>query len=123
VLSELRGRDLRLALDDFGTGFSSLSYLQRFPLDGLKIDRSFVSSLENETGDGSTIVDAVIRMAAGLGLHLVAEGVETEAQASRLIDLGCTYAQGYLFARPMPAEQVSEYLAAAAAKGHLSPRN
>jgi diguanylate cyclase (GGDEF)-like protein/PAS domain S-box-containing protein len=123
VLSELRGRDLRLALDDFGTGFSSLSYLQRFPLDGLKIDRSFISSLENETGDGSTIVDAVIRMAAGLGLHLVAEGVETEAQASRLIDLGCTYAQGYLFARPMPAEQVSEYLAAAAAEGHLSARN
>jgi diguanylate cyclase (GGDEF)-like protein/PAS domain S-box-containing protein len=115
VLSELRDRDLQLVLDDFGTGFSSLSYLQRFPLDGLKIDRSFVAGLNDETGDGSAIVDAVTRMAAGLNLHLVAEGVETEMQAARLIELGCTYAQGYLFARPMPAEQVSEYLAAAVA--------
>jgi diguanylate cyclase (GGDEF)-like protein len=115
VLSQLRDRELRLVLDDFGTGFSSLSYLQRFPLDGLKIDRSFVSGLDNETPGGAAIVDAVARMAAGLDLHLVAEGVETEAQAARLIDLGCTHAQGYLFARPMPAEQLSEYLAAAAA--------
>jgi EAL domain-containing protein (putative c-di-GMP-specific phosphodiesterase class I) len=109
VLSELRGRDLRLVLDDFGTGFSSLSYLQRFPLDGLKIDRSFVAALDDEL-DGSAIVDAVTRMASGLDLHLVAEGVETETQAARLTELGCPYAQGYLFARPMPAEQVSEYL-------------
>jgi diguanylate cyclase (GGDEF)-like protein/PAS domain S-box-containing protein len=125
VLAELRDRDLQLVLDDFGTGFSSLSYLQRFPLDGLKIDRSFVSGLEIETGGGAPIVDAVTRMAAGLDLHLVAEGVETEAQAARLIDLGCTYAQGYLFARPMPADQISEYLAmgAATAEAHLAATN
>jgi diguanylate cyclase (GGDEF)-like protein/PAS domain S-box-containing protein len=112
VLSELRDRDLRLVLDDFGTGFSSLSYLQRFPLDGIKIDRSFVSGLGDASRDGQAIVDAVIRMAGGLGLHLVAEGVETERHADRLAQLGCSYAQGYLFARPMPADQLSEYLAA-----------
>jgi diguanylate cyclase (GGDEF)-like protein/PAS domain S-box-containing protein len=110
VLSELRDLDLRLVLDDFGTGFSSLSYLQRFPLDGLKVDRSFVSALDNDGADASAIIDAVTRMASGLGLHLVAEGVETEAQAARLAELGCAYAQGYLFARPMSADQVSEYL-------------
>jgi diguanylate cyclase (GGDEF)-like protein/PAS domain S-box-containing protein len=113
VLSDLRDLDLRLVLDDFGTGFSSLSYLQRFPLDGLKIDRSFVAGLGTGGRDGSAIVDAVTRMASGLDLHLVAEGVETETQAARLAELGCTYAQGYLFARPMPAEQASEYLSRA----------
>jgi diguanylate cyclase (GGDEF)-like protein/PAS domain S-box-containing protein len=122
VLSELRDRDLRLVLDDFGTGFSSLSYLQRFPLDGLKIDRSFVSGLDDGSGNGEAIVDAVTRMAAGMGLHLVAEGVETEAQAARLVELGGTYAQGYLFARPMPAGQVTEYLTAAAAAPRIRPR-
>jgi EAL domain-containing protein (putative c-di-GMP-specific phosphodiesterase class I)/DNA-binding ferritin-like protein len=103
VLSELRDHDLRLVLDDFGTGFSSLSYLQRFPLEGLKLDQSFVATLDDEADDGSAIVDAVTRMASGLGLRLVAEGVETETQAARLTELGCSYAQGYLFARPMPA--------------------
>jgi EAL domain-containing protein (putative c-di-GMP-specific phosphodiesterase class I) len=103
VLSELRDHDLRLVLDDFGTGFSSLSYLQRFPLEGLKLDQSFVATLDDEADDGSAIVDAVTRMASELGLRLVAEGVETETQAARLTELGCSYAQGYLFARPMPA--------------------
>jgi diguanylate cyclase (GGDEF)-like protein/PAS domain S-box-containing protein len=116
VLAELRDRDLRLVLDDFGTGFSSLSYLQRFPLDGLKIDRSFVAALEEGTRDGAAIVDALARMASGMSLHLVAEGVETEGQAVRLAELGCTYAQGYLFARPMPADEVSAYLAATSAR-------
>jgi predicted signal transduction protein with EAL and GGDEF domain len=118
VLSELRGRDLRLALDDFGTGFSSLSYLQRLPLDGIKIDRSFVAGLGEHGSNGAAIVDAVARMAAGLDLRLVAEGVETEAQAARLTELGCTYAQGYLFARPLPAEQVPAYLSRAAGVRH-----
>ena len=88
-----------------GTGYSSLSYLTRFPVTSIKIDRSFVAGALHDEG-AATIVRTIIEMAHTLGYVVVAEGVETEAQASMLRALGCEQAQGYLFARPMPAEQL-----------------
>lgn len=105
-LRALRQLDVRLAIDDFGTGYSSLTHLRRYPLDTLKIDRTFVRGVAHNTED-STIVAAVIGMARGLGLDVTAEGVETARQAARLRALGCGYAQGYHFARPQPADDVS----------------
>ncbi len=91
---------VHVALDDFGTGYSSLSYLQRFPVDSLKIDRSFVTGLGTNPGD-TIIVEAIIGLAKTLGLATVAEGVETAEQRDELRALGCTFGQGYLFARPL----------------------
>lgn len=89
------------ALDDFGTGYSSLSYLHQFPLQMLKIDRSFVTALDEDDGSsGTAIVSAILAMAASLDLQVVAEGIETESQRRRLIHMGCRYGQGFLFARP-----------------------
>ena len=100
-----------LVLDDFGTGYSSLAYLNRFPLDALKIDRSFVDALGVEQ-ERTAIVEAIIGMARALALDVVAEGVENEA-SSELRRLGCDYAQGFFFSRPLPAEQISNLLAEA----------
>jgi EAL domain-containing protein (putative c-di-GMP-specific phosphodiesterase class I) len=102
TLEDLRAMGVRLALDDFGTGYSSLSYLRRFALDTLKVDRSFVRDLESDP-HATPLVEAVISMASALGLAVVAEGIETEAQRSQLAALGCRYGQGYLLGRPMPA--------------------
>ena len=102
VLKALKGLGVLLAIDDFGTGYSSLSYLQRFPLDVLKVDRMFVEELGMGSG-GDEIVAAVIKLAHTLGLEVVAEGVETEQQLDVLRSLGCDYAQGFLFSRPVPA--------------------
>jgi len=110
MLARLRSRNLRLILDDFGTGYSSLGYLQRFDLDALKIDRSFVSGLGSDDGD-SAIVTAIIQMADALGLDVVAEGVETPQQLARLRDLGCGYVQGFLLGRPMEAAGIAQMLA------------
>lgn len=99
------GCGMRLAIDDFGTGYSSLSYLTRFPVSSLKIDRSFVADALRDEG-AATIVRTIIEMAHTLGFVVVAEGVETEAQATMLRSLHCEQAQGYLFARPMPAAQL-----------------
>jgi diguanylate cyclase (GGDEF)-like protein len=105
VLTALKSLGVSLAVDDFGTGYSSLSYLRRFPLDLLKVDKSFVDELEDERG--RAIVAAVIELAHALGLRVVAEGVETEAQLAALAELGCDQAQGFLFAKPVPATQLA----------------
>jgi EAL domain-containing protein (putative c-di-GMP-specific phosphodiesterase class I) len=102
-LTALAELGVAVSLDDFGTGFSSLSYLQRLPLAELKIDRSFVNRIGNR--DGRAIAGAVIAMAGALDLHTVAEGVELPVQARLLQELGCSGAQGYLFARSMPLDQ------------------
>ena len=111
AIQTLRARGLRLLLDDFGTGFSSLSYLQRFPLDGLKIDRSFVARLPHAR-DSRAIVEAIVGLSRELSIVSIAEGVETEEQAAWLRRAGCKELQGFLFARPMPAAQIEALLAA-----------
>jgi diguanylate cyclase (GGDEF)-like protein/PAS domain S-box-containing protein len=108
-LRELRETGLRIALDDFGTGYSSLSYLSRLPLDTLKIDRAFVRGMIENSADMS-IITSIVSLARALRLKLVAEGVETETQANRLLALGCEQAQGYLFGRPVPEELIEPLL-------------
>ena len=103
-LRHYRAMGLQVALDDFGTGYSSLSHLKRFDIDYVKIDQSFVSQLETDQGD-LALCEAIIAMAHKLGLKVVAEGVETHGQRQLLVEAGCDYAQGYIFARPMPAEE------------------
>jgi diguanylate cyclase (GGDEF)-like protein/PAS domain S-box-containing protein len=107
-LDALKELGIRLAMDDFGTGYSSLSYLSRFPVDILKMDRSFVSGDENET-----LTSAIIALGASLSLDVVAEGIELPEQASSLEALGCEIGQGFLFARPMTSEALVEFLALA----------
>jgi len=109
VLDLLRDMGVTLALDDFGTGYSSLSYLRMFALDKLKLDRSFVEEIGQDV-DGQVICDATIGLAHNLGLTLVAEGVETEAQLDYLRARGCDLVQGYLFSKPLPAEQVVDFI-------------
>jgi EAL domain-containing protein (putative c-di-GMP-specific phosphodiesterase class I) len=108
-LSRLRGLGVTLSLDDFGTGFSSLSYLKRFRFDALKIDRGFVAGLPRDPEDVS-LVKAILAMARGLDLKVVAEGVENDEQLSFLARQGCEMAQGYLLARPMDGETYMTYL-------------
>jgi diguanylate cyclase (GGDEF)-like protein/PAS domain S-box-containing protein len=110
VLRDLRATGVRMSIDDFGTGFSSLLHLDRFPIDFLKVDRSFVDTLDRPTGSAN-IVTAVIAMAHALGLPAIAEGVETDVQLYSLRSLGCDYAQGYLFARPQALDEVTALVA------------
>ncbi len=105
VLTALKGLGVLLAIDDFGTGYSSLSYLQHFPLDLLKVDRSFVAEL-GTTPESGEIVAAVIKLAHALGLKVVAEGVETTEQLDLLQSFGCDQAQGFLFSKPVPASEI-----------------
>ncbi|MEY4728962.1 MAG: hypothetical protein RL020_120 [Pseudomonadota bacterium] len=111
VLEKLKSMGVKLSIDDFGTGYSSLNYLQRFPIDSLKIDRSFVKDLGN-TPDDAAITRAIVAMADSLGLSVVAEGVETEKQFDILQSLGCNEMQGYLFSQPVPAQVASQLLRA-----------
>ena len=110
-LLQLRDAGIQVALDDFGTGYSSLSYLQKFDIDYLKIDRSFTRNLAQDASD-MALSEAIIVMAHKLELEVIAEGVETPEQRDLLIDAGCDYGQGYLFARPVPAEQFDAMLRA-----------
>jgi EAL domain-containing protein (putative c-di-GMP-specific phosphodiesterase class I) len=108
-LRALRVLGVRLSIDDFGTGYSSLSYLHRLPVDAIKLDKSFVQSIDTDRL-ARRLVQAMIDVAQGLGLNVVAEGVETEGQREALIAAGCTLMQGFLFARPQPAAELEEFL-------------
>jgi diguanylate cyclase (GGDEF)-like protein/PAS domain S-box-containing protein len=110
VLKDLKAQGLRVALDDFGTGYSSLAYLKQFPIDTLKVDRSFVQDLPGDPSDAA-IVRTILVLARSLGLRVVAEGVENREQLRFLRSLGCDRFQGYLFSRAVPAEAIAEMLA------------
>ena len=109
VLDQLKALGVRLSIDDFGTGYSSLSRLQRFPVDTLKIDRGFISNMESDR-ESREMVRIIVNLAHNFRLRVVAEGVETRAQAEQLQELGCEFAQGYLYSRPVAAEAVPELL-------------
>jgi diguanylate cyclase (GGDEF)-like protein len=118
ILDELKALGLTVSIDDFGTGYSSLEYLHRMPIDEVKIDQSFVAGLGSDAVN-SAIVASVVSLAHAMNLEVVAEGVETREQLERLRTLGCDFAQGYFIARPMPASEIDECLAANAAGEEL----
>ena len=109
TLQQLRSRGIRISLDDFGTGYSSLNYLRKFPLDSLKIDQSFVRQIANSDEDAN-LIKAILSMARSLNLSAIAEGVETAAELGFLKENGCELAQGYLFSKPVSAEQFTQLL-------------
>ena len=109
VMDALHARGIRMSIDDFGTGYSSLSYLRRFQVYKLKIDQSFVCDV-TEDPEGRAIVQAIISLANSLGLRTIAEGVETEAQLEFLRQQGCQEVQGYYFSRPLPADDLADYV-------------
>ncbi len=109
ILGELRKLGVRLCIDDFGTGYSSLSYLRRFALDILKIDRSFVCDML-ENSESREIVKTILNLGSNLGMKVIAEGVETTEQVAQLRSLGCEFAQGYLFSKPLDSESVAKAL-------------
>jgi EAL domain-containing protein (putative c-di-GMP-specific phosphodiesterase class I) len=114
VIAELKDLGVRIAMDDFGTGYSSLAHLKRFPIDTLKIDRSFISDLPGDAGN-MAITDAIIAMARTLHLTVIAEGVETRPQFELLRRLGCDEVQGYYFSAPVPWEEATTLLIEASA--------
>jgi EAL domain-containing protein (putative c-di-GMP-specific phosphodiesterase class I) len=117
ILRYFREMGVRVAIDDFGTGYSSLSLLKKFPITLLKIDRAFIDGTDREDEDNRAIVTAIIAMGHRLGIRVLAEGVETEAQRGFLQESGCDELQGYLFSRPLPESQFCAYLAGQPATG------
>jgi diguanylate cyclase (GGDEF)-like protein len=113
TLRRLQRLGVRLVIDDFGTGYSSLSYLKRYPIEVLKIDRSFIDGIADPESGDLAIVTAIVRMASALGVGVIPEGVETDAQLERLRELGCRYAQGFLLDRPLPPDELEARLKAA----------
>jgi EAL domain-containing protein (putative c-di-GMP-specific phosphodiesterase class I) len=111
ALRNLKVLGVKVAIDDFGTGYSSLGYLKRFPIDSLKIDRSFIAELPDDH-DGASIAQAVIRLSHALRLKVIAEGVENKAQLDFLAASGCDEVQGYYFSRPMPGDECTAFLRA-----------
>ena len=106
---ELRMSGFKLSVDDFGTGYSSLSYLRKYPIDVLKIDRSFILDMAKEKGD-KVLVSAIISMAKAMNMQVVAEGVETKQEVDILLELGCDYIQGFYYSKPMPAQSMLQYI-------------
>jgi diguanylate cyclase (GGDEF)-like protein/PAS domain S-box-containing protein len=119
LMRELRSLGVNLSLDDFGTGYSSLTFLNSFPIDIVKIDKSFVKAIGTEHED-TAIIAAVIAFAKNLDLRVVAEGVETHAQLAKLMELGCPYMQGYLFSHPRPIDDVPALIGSAPLAGRLT---
>jgi EAL domain-containing protein (putative c-di-GMP-specific phosphodiesterase class I) len=117
VLNKIKQLGVKLALDDFGTGYSSLSYLRRFPFDKLKIDRSFIIDITNKPEDAA-IARAIGEMAHCLNMTVLAEGVETDLQASYMHSCACDQIQGYLISRPLPASEFERLLYPASMIGH-----
>ena len=109
ILNSLKAMGIQISIDDFGTGYSSLSYLRRFPIDYIKIDRSFIVNFTSNSDDRA-IVTAIIAMARSLGLKIIAEGVETEEQLAILSELGCHEMQGYLYSKPLPPSLLFNFL-------------
>ncbi len=110
MLEQLRALGVQIGIDDFGTGYSSLSYLHRFPIDTLKIDRSFVGKLQS-TGESAEMVQAIVSLAHNLGMDVIAEGVETSEQHAHLMALNCEYGQGFHFSRPLDSRTAEALLA------------
>ncbi len=111
---------LRISIDDFGTGYSSLAYLRRFPIDTLKIDRSFIRNIA-EVPDDAALAGAILAVARSLKLHAIAEGVETREQLNVLLGQGCNLVQGFLFGKPVPASSFEAYLRMHAAGNRIEP--
>jgi EAL domain-containing protein (putative c-di-GMP-specific phosphodiesterase class I) len=109
VIQRLHAMSVGLHLDDFGTGYSSLAYLHSFPVNALKVDKSFVNRMDR-VGHQPAIVKAIVSLAANLGMEVVAEGIETRGQANALRALGCRRGQGFLFSKPLPAEEAERLL-------------
>jgi len=122
MLVQLRTLGVQLSIDDFGTGYSSLSYLHRFPVNTLKIDRSFVARM-GDAGENSEIVRTILTLASNLGMDVIAEGVETKGQLAQLKAMNCPYGQGYLFSRPVDAAGAGALVGAggAGSAGRMSP--
>ena len=110
IMNNVQDLGVLISLDDFGTGYSSLNYLHKFPIDILKIDRSFVGDIFSQGSSKSAIVIAIIAMSHALGIKVVAEGVETEQQYKKLIEWDCDYIQGFYLYRPLPAEEIEKLL-------------
>ena len=110
ILSEMHAWGLKLAIDDFGTGYSSLSRLKHLPVDILKIDRSFVSRVDEDI-DNANMVRAMIDLAQNLGMTPLAEGIETQSEVEFLVENGCPFGQGYHLGRPMPASEIPAFIA------------
>jgi EAL domain-containing protein (putative c-di-GMP-specific phosphodiesterase class I) len=108
-MQQFKSMSVNLVIDDFGTGYSSLSYLKRFPVDALKVDKSFVDRLGQDSED-TAIVEAIISLSKALGLRVTAEGIETREQFERLKAMGCDQGQGYYFSRPLAAPAMRELL-------------
>lgn len=122
TLTQLKDIGVTLLLDDFGTGFSSLSHFERFPIDVVKIDRSFIEGLNqpDSRGDDAAIVAAIVGMSRATGKRVIPEGIETEAQVQALLELGCTAGQGHFFSCPLKVRHFNQYLAGEAEPLHAT---
>jgi diguanylate cyclase (GGDEF)-like protein len=121
ILQHLKELGVRLAIDDFGTGYSSISYLRRFPIDILKVDREFTRDIESQQGEA--LFNGIVQLGRSLGLLIVAEGIETEGQRHKVIQSSCELGQGYLFGRPAPGDAIDSWSKVLAAPARLLPQN